>query len=106
MELAVFILATWRLSSLLAQETGPADVFARLRLALGVWYDEGGEPHGHNVAAQAVTCIWCVSVWVGAAFALAWYLWPAVAFWLAVPFALSTGAVIVDGVVQWHERQH
>lgn len=103
--IAVLILATWRISSLLAQEAGPYDAFSRVRLALGVWYDDAGEPHGRNVAARAITCVWCNSVWVGLVVALAYKFWPAATFYVCLPLALSAGAVIVNGVVEWHERK-
>jgi hypothetical protein len=104
-ELVTLVLATWRLSSLLAQEAGPFDAFARLRLAVGVWYDDDGEPHGRSVLAQGITCVWCNSVWVGVVLALAWRFAPVAAFWVALPLALSAGAVVVQGVTEWHAHQ-
>ena len=104
MTIAVLILATWRLSSLLAQEAGPRDMFARLRERLGVWYDDTGDPQGDTVLAQGITCVWCSSVWVGVVLAAAYWLAPDVAFWLALPFALSAGAIVVHEVVEWRER--
>jgi len=104
MTIAVLILATWRLSSLLAQEAGPADVFARLRERVGVWYDAAGDPQGDNAVAQGITCVWCSSVWVGIVLAAAYWLAPDVTFWLALPFALSAGAIVVHEVIEWRER--
>lgn len=104
MAIAVLILATWRLSSLLAQEAGPADVFARLRARLGVWYDEAGDPDGATVLAKGIPCVWCNSVWIGVVLAVAYWLAPDVVFWLALPLALSAGAIVVHEVVGWRER--
>lgn len=76
-------MATWRISSLLVNEEGPLELFARLRLLV-------------SGITDLLTCIWCCSVWVGIGFtALYWYL-PAVAFWVALPFALSAGAILWD----------
>ncbi len=66
------ILATWRLTRLLyagspteLAEDGPFDVFARLRDAVGVRYDEYSRPTGANVVAKGLSCFWCTSVWAG-----------------------------------------
>jgi len=98
LEFVVLALATWRIASLLAQEAGPFDVFPRLRKVTGVTYDADGVPHGTGVIAEGITCIWCNSMWVGIVVALAWWLAPDIAFWLALPFALSACAVLIDGV--------
>jgi len=94
-DLLILALATWRLSSLLAQEDGPYDMFAKLRRRLGVRYDAHRRPSGENVIARGVICVWCNSVWVGAALALAYFLWPAVV-WLCLPLALSAAAIVID----------
>jgi hypothetical protein len=77
------ILAVWRISYLLASETGPWDLIeiVRHRLGNGFW-------------RELMSCLYCVSVWVAAPFAYilgeSWkqrlMLWP----------ALSAGAIIVE----------
>jgi hypothetical protein len=52
-------LATWRLTHLLAEEDGPADLVLRTRVALG--QSRGGE---------LMDCFYCVSVWVAAPLSL------------------------------------
>ena len=96
LEFLVFILATWRLAHLLAEEAGPYDVLGRLRHLVGVRYDDVGNVYGSNELARGLICVWCNSVWIGAGWALAWFLVPDIAFWLAVPLALSGGAVLID----------
>jgi len=93
-DLAILALATWRLSSLAAQEDGPYRLFARLRKAAGVRYDEHSIPAGGNEFARMILCPWCSSIWFGAALAGTYLLWPAVV-WLALPFALSAAAILV-----------
>jgi hypothetical protein len=79
----ILIMATWRISSLLVNEEGPAGGFSRLRSFTGRF-------------TELLTCIWCCSVWVGLGFTfLYWYL-PGVIFWVALPFALSAGAIAWD----------
>lgn len=94
--LLILALATWRLSSLLACEDGPADILVKLRLRLGVKYDKESKPYGTNGLAKGIICVWCSSIWIGAAWALLWYAWPQSAPWLALPFALSAGAALVE----------
>lgn len=95
LEFIVLALATWRLTSLLVWEDGPLEVFARLRHLLGVRYDERNQPYGSNWFAKGVICPACASVWFGFLWAGAYFLWPN-AWWVALPFALSAGAMIVE----------
>ena len=100
-------LATWRVSSLLAEEEGPFGVFVKLRHVMGEYYDEYSEvqigPKGdkwyHALLYEALdqlTCLWCCTIWVGVVWFLAWLLWPCTTFYVSVPFALSTVAVYIN----------
>jgi hypothetical protein len=53
------VLATWRVTHLLANEDGPADVIVRLRSRLG-----------DSLAGQMMDCFNCLSLWVAAAAAI------------------------------------
>jgi hypothetical protein len=97
MTILVLVLATWRLTSLLVWEDGPFEVFARLRRLLGVRYDEKSQAVGTNWFAKGVICPACASVWFGAFWAVAYLLWPDV-WWVALPFALSAGAMILERI--------
>jgi len=68
-------LATWRVTHLLAQEDGPADVVVRLRAAVGA-----GRLGG------LMDCFQCLSVWVAAPVSLTVTGWrrPDPVTWLAV----------------------
>jgi hypothetical protein len=57
--LAIAILATWRVTHLLAREDGPGDVIARLRAALGA-----------SLWGKLLDCFHCSSLWVAAPAAL------------------------------------
>ena len=78
-ELAVAALATWRIS-------------------VWLWYENGGQGVRALIcrwpwAAQQVSCLWCVSLWVGLVCALIAWLW-----WYAlIPFALSGAAILLSG---------
>lgn len=93
--LLVMVLATWRVSSLLAREDGPYDVLHKLRYHLGVRYNEYSEPHSDKMLGQLVLCIWCNSIWVGLVIAI--LADPMNYFsYTIVPLALSGGAILVE----------
>lgn len=107
-DLIILALATWRIASLLVDETGPADCLEALRYRLGIRYDDKSERVVRHViqrpawlgrlqyrVAEELMCIWCTSLWVGLALALLYFAAPGAAPWLALPFALSAAAVWV-----------
>jgi len=100
-------LATWRVSSLLAEEDGVFTALAMLRHAMGERFDEYSnqyiKPMGDKVwhkllkeVAEQMTCIWCCTLWIGLAWFILWVLAPKVAFYLSLPFSLSTVAVYIN----------
>lgn len=95
-QLVVLALAVWRASSLLVQEEGPFEIFARFRYRIGVRYTKTNVAIGNNELAKLFTCVWCLSVWIGALAALAWWLAPGPVSLCALPFALSAGAILID----------
>ena len=60
MRFALGALATWRVSHLIAEEDGPADVVLRLRARLG-----------NGQLGRLMDCFACTSVWVAAPVAVA-----------------------------------
>ena len=98
MDIFLMILATWRISSLLADEDGPLDIFLKFREKLGEYQELDSEGDVIDVmpdrfVPQMFGCVWCISIWVGAVFFL---LPPYLAQMIAFPFALSAGAIIID----------
>lgn len=95
-------LATWRLASLVTHENGPWDVLAKIRHWAGVRYDE----HSNCIGNELLCCFWCCSMWQALGVAFIVFLWrgdPFVVFlldWLA----FSTGAIIVESVVNHGTR--
>jgi hypothetical protein len=98
MNYLILTLATWRITSLLYVEDGPYTLLARLRARLGVYYDERSQRQGRNEIAKAFNCPACLSAWVGAFVALAYWLTTAT-LWACLPLALSAGAIIIEGMV-------
>lgn len=95
LDLAVLALACWRLTSLAVSEDGPYDVLAKMRSKIGVRYDEHSQAYGANIVAEAFTCAWCLSVWLGAALVICYALAAEITVWLSLPFALSAVVVLL-----------
>jgi hypothetical protein len=53
------VLGVWRVTHLLCEEAGPAQIFSRLR-----------QLSGRGFWGQLLQCFYCMSVWVAAPFAL------------------------------------
>lgn len=102
--LIIAALAVYRVTLMLNAESGPGDIFARVRVKLGVRYDEYSKPYGKGAVADAVLCFYCLSVWV----AVGATVWLAVCkhfnrldigLVLLIPFALSGVAVYLKKAV-------
>ena len=77
------VLATWRVTHLLANEDGPADVIFRLRR----WLGEG-------LIGSLMDCFNCMSLWVAAPAALLLSTRPL--GWVVSWLALSGGACLLE----------
>lgn len=102
MSLTIFFylsLAAWRLASLIANEDGPWMVFKRFRHHAEQWcmrYKFCRELGLYEL----VSCEWCNSIWIGFGLTLL-YLWIGeTIFYISLPFALSTVAIVIKYVVQ------
>ncbi|HEY4168473.1 MAG TPA: DUF1360 domain-containing protein [Reyranella sp.] len=86
MPFVLALLATWRVTHLLASEDGPADIIFRLRRRLG-----------DRLIGDLMDCFNCLSLWTAAvaAFVLASDLVTWVLSWLA----LSGGACLLERLV-------
>jgi hypothetical protein len=83
LQFIIAVLATWRVTHLLAREDGPADVLVRLR----GWLGEG-------FAGRLMDCFHCLSLWVAAPMALVLDTKPL--GWLVAWLALSGAACLLD----------
>lgn len=72
-------------------------LLVKMRSWVGVYYDEFSEPQGKNVVARALLCVWCVSIWVALGFTVLYYF--DLAYWVALPFALSAAAILIERIV-------
>lgn len=84
--LIILILATWRLTSLVLREDGPWKLFVHLRTILG----------RTDVGIGALSCFWCLSVWIGTLLSLL-SLW-GYGHLVMLPLALSAAAIGMEKV--------
>lgn len=104
MDFLILALATFRISSLIADEDGPFGLFEWARGHLGVRRDEQGNNYGTNNFAVGVVCIWCNSIWVGVVIMGLYIFSKQITVWMMIPFALSTVALIIDGITKLLQR--
>jgi hypothetical protein len=81
--LTLGMLATWRLTHLLAREDGPGDVVAAMRQSLG-----------DSVFGKLMDCFYCLSLWIAAP--IAWLLIHQWRGWLVAWLALSGAACLME----------
>lgn len=83
MALLLAVLATWRVTHLLANEDGPADIVVRLRKRLG-----------DGFLGSLMDCFYCLSMWIAAPAAL--FVTRKPVEWLVTWLALSGGACLLE----------
>jgi hypothetical protein len=81
------VLATWRVTYLLASEDGPADLIVRFRARLG-----------HGPVGRLMDCFNCLSLWVAAPAAL--FISQKSLDWLFAWLALSGAACLLERAVR------
>jgi Protein of unknown function (DUF1360) len=81
--LTLMVLATWRLTHLIAAEDGPGDVIATIRERLG-----------NSFLGKLMDCFYCLSLWIAAPMALCFTThWKE---WLMLWLALSGAACLLE----------
>lgn len=98
MDVLIFGLATWRISSLLVREDGPLYVFWYIRKLSGIQHDENGEVFmiPSNFLAQVLSCVWCASLWVALGWIVFFLVLPDWALIIATMLSFSTLSIIID----------
>lgn len=105
LDLLVLAVATWRLTSFLVNEAGPFNLGYKIRQLVGIRYDEQSVPYGTNTVAEMLLCVWCTSFWIGVILGGVHLLAPTVAFYIALPFALSGMAILFQVILDRLERE-
>lgn len=96
----VAALATYRLTAMIHNETGPKDIFGRFRNWAGVKFDQYSNPYGTGWLSDGILCFYCLSVWIGFGVSVLIVLtaiagFPLIGSLLLFPFALSGLAVFL-----------
>ncbi len=81
------VLATWRVTHLMASEDGPADIIVRFRALLG-----------QSIVGKLMDCFYCLSLWIAAPAAL--FVTRRPLDWLMTWLALSGAACLLDRLVK------
>lgn len=87
MKFVVAVLATWRVTHLLANEDGPVDLIVRFRARLG-----------SGLAGKLMDCFNCLSLWIAAPAAL--FVSRRILGWLFTWLALSGAACLLERLGQ------
>jgi len=87
MRLVLAVLATWRVTHLLASEDGPADIIVRFRALLG-----------RSIFGQLMDCFYCLSIWIAAPAAL--FVTRRPLDWLMTWLAISAAACLLDRIAK------
>jgi len=97
-QLVIVVLANWRIAKMLSDDTelGPGNILLKLRIWLGVEYDEFSMVRGTNILSEMILCIKCVSVWIGLFSTIAFLLNSHLTAALLMPFALSGLVILID----------
>lgn len=83
MRFVLAVLATWRVTHLLASEDGPADIIVRVRALLG-----------DRLLGKLMDCFYCLSLWVAALLAV--FVLRDPCGWLLSWLALSGAACLLE----------
>jgi hypothetical protein len=83
---ALALLAIWRVTHLLANEDGPADLIVRFRARLG-----------HGLAGSLMDCFNCLSLWIAAP--AAFFVSQKALEWLFTWLALSGAACLLERAI-------
>lgn len=80
--------AVWRLSSLFAEESGPFNLFGKLRTFLVM-----SNNFILSELGEGISCMWCNSVWLGALASI--FISVNVFEWIVFSFSLSAFSILI-----------
>lgn len=88
---------------MLTNEPGPFDIILHIRRKAGIAHNEDKIPEifPPKFLPELFSCVYCMSIWVGLFYSLAWIFLPDLPkYLLTLPFALSGGAVLIDSLIE------
>ena len=100
--MVLIVLVAWRLASLMVNETGPGNIFLKLRQRFGIEHDDDGNPAGvpDTLMAGMFSCLWCMGVWTSGVAYVIWRYVPILSYIVAASAAL----VLFDSFLRWLDR--
>jgi uncharacterized protein DUF1360 len=98
----IYGLATWRIASLFVNESGPWDIFLRIRERAGIEHDDEKIKTiiPDRFGANLLACVWCCSLWVGIFWMAMDWLLADTSLRLAAAFAFSTVAILIQKALE------
>jgi hypothetical protein len=101
-EFVVVAMAVWRVSSIVAREDGPMDIFPRFKTRV-LDLSENKRIHISvrkmlNSFYRGLNCIWCNSVWFSAIASI--FISVSFLEWIVVTLSLSTVAIMVETFIK------
>lgn len=88
LDILVLGLATWRISHMIVWEDGPFEIFPKVNTFMSNW----------KFFDDLFSCVWCLSVWIGAILTLSAIIDKTVTIYLMLPFAFSAIAILLEQI--------
>ena len=101
--LFIIISATWRISSLFANETGPFYVFVKLREYCNYLCKTNKFCSALHLY-ELIECEWCNSVWFGTLFTILWLFIGHTFIVIILPLTISAWAIFIKYLVEFMKK--
>lgn len=97
----VLCLATWRVAEMFVNESGPFDIFLRIRKLAGIQHGEDKTPEiiPDKFFPNLLSCVWCFSIYVAIFWVVMWLIFGCFVLYIALVFALSAAACLFSKFV-------
>ena len=101
-EFLIVAMAIWRVSSIVAREDGPLDIFPKFKTrVLDLSEEEGLDlslRKSLNSFYRGLNCMWCNSVWFSAVASI--FISTSFKEWIVVTLSLSTIAIMIETFIK------
>ncbi len=89
----LLVFACYRLAQLITLDEGPFSIFSKLRIKVGA-YDYGENGEAKTGLGRAMTCLYCLGIWI----ALPLSLYATGIDWYIAWFAIAGGQAFLQGL--------
>lgn len=100
LNLFVLLSALWRLCSLVANESGPFDMFGRLRSLAERLSNENPFFRAFHLH-EGLCCEWCNSIWFSTVMVVMWLYFGEVVLLVVLPLALSAWVIVMKYAIHY-----